>query len=258
MMQDSRPSVSRLIGEPLEDGSVVNESATPPEPSVSTGAQGETLVNPALDPRNDPNRKRFAIFGGTFDPIHIGHLILAEEAHFRLALDHVYFVPAGDPPHKQDRSLTPMRDRFVMCEMATADIDYISVSRIDADRPGPHYTSDMVRLMRQEVGATAKLFFLMGMDSLRDLPKWHEAAWLVENCTLVALSRHDVTLNWDELEAALPGVKERVIILDMPELEIASHKIQRRVKLGQPIRHQVTRIVEGYIHKHKLYLGDEA
>ena len=264
------------MDEPLEDGHVVNESATPTEPSVSNRANVEPTIdanhddgidikrgarlNPVHDPHKDydPNRKRIAIFGGTFDPIHIGHLILAEEAHFRLALDHVYFVPAGDPPHKQDRSLTPMRDRFVMCEMATADIDYISVSRIDADRPGPHYTSDMVRLMRQEVGAATKLFFLMGMDSLRDLPKWHEAAWLVENCTLVALSRHDVTLDWAELEAALPGVRERVIILDMPELEIASHKIQRRVKLGQPIRHQVTRIVEGYIHKHKLYLEDGA
>jgi nicotinate-nucleotide adenylyltransferase len=112
----------------------------------------------------------------------------------------------------------------------------------------------MVRLMRKEVGPDTQLFFLMGMDSLRDLPKWHEAAWLVENCTLVALSRHDVTLDWAKLEAALPGVRERVIILDMPELEIASHQIQRRVKLGQPIRHQVPRLVEGYIHKHKLYL----
>jgi nicotinate-nucleotide adenylyltransferase len=112
----------------------------------------------------------------------------------------------------------------------------------------------MVRLIRQQVGPDAKLFFLMGMDSLRDLPTWHEAAWLVENCTLVALNRHDVTLDWDKLEAGLPGVKGRVVILDMPELEIASHQIQRRVKLGQPIRHQVPRLVEGYIHKHGLYL----
>jgi nicotinate-nucleotide adenylyltransferase len=111
-----------------------------------------------------------------------------------------------------------------------------------------------VRLMRQEVGDETQLFFLMGMDSLRDLPTWHEAEWLVENCRLVALSRHDVTLDWDKLEAALPGLQERVIILDMPELEIASHQIQRRVKLGQPIRHQVPRLVEGYIQKHKLYL----
>ena len=129
-----------------------------------------------------------ALYPGTFDPIHIGHLILAEEAHFQLALDQVYLVPAGDPPHKQDRKLTPVNDRFAMCEMATADIDFIAVSRVDADRPGPHYTADMVRLMRAEVGPDTQLFFLMGMDSLRDLPTWHEAAWLVEHARLVALS----------------------------------------------------------------------
>jgi nicotinate-nucleotide adenylyltransferase len=169
-------------------------------------------------------------------------LILAEEAHFQLALNHVYLVPAGDPPHKQDRKLTPVFHRLTMCEMATADIEYVSVSRIDADRPGPHYTSDMIRLVRQEVGSDTQLFFLMGMDSLRDLPSWREATWLIENCTLVALSRHDVTLDWEQLKRSLPGV------------ENPSNQIQKRVKSGQPIRHQVSRLVEGYIHKHKLYL----
>jgi nicotinate-nucleotide adenylyltransferase len=252
------------MGEPLEVGHVVDEqtaSATPSTTLVSNHSanrDGEEF-HPVHDPRPTEQAdasypKRVAIFGGTFDPIHIGHLILAEEAHFQLALDQVFLVPAGDPPHKQTRQLTTTHHRFAMCELATADIDYIAISHVDADRPGPHYTADMVRLMRQSVGPYTQLFFLMGMDSLRDLPTWREAAWLVENCTLVALSRHDVTLDWGELEAALPGLKERVIILDMPELEIASHQIQRRVKLGQPIRHQVPRLVEGYIHKHKLYL----
>jgi nicotinate-nucleotide adenylyltransferase len=140
-----------------------------------------------------------------------------------------------------------------MAELATADIDYIIVSSIDADRPGPHYTSDMVRLLQAEAGSNTEIYFLMGMDSLRDLPTWHEAAWLVEHARLVALSRHDVKLNWDALEAALPGIRSRVIILDMPELEIASHVIQQRVRNGQPIRHMVPRSVEAYIHKHNLY-----
>jgi nicotinate-nucleotide adenylyltransferase len=238
----------------------VNESATSAAALQGVGLKNEGNGTERFHPVHDANlpdngfRRRVAIFGGTFDPIHIGHLILAEEAHFQLALDEVFLVPAGDPPHKQDRKLSLVADRFAMCEMATADIDYITVSRMDADRPGPHYTADMVRLMHNEVGPDTRLFFLMGMDSLRDLPKWHEAAWLVENCTLVALSRHDVTLDWAKLETELPGVRERVIILDMPELEIASHQIQMRVKLGQPIRHQVPRLVEGYIQKHKLYL----
>ena len=196
---------------------------------------------------------RIGVFGGTFDPIHIGHLILAEEAWFQLKLDCVYLVPAGDPPHKQDRRLTRVEHRIRMAELATAEIDYLQVSRIDADRPGPHYTVDMVRLLRQQVGPAVEIYFLMGMDSLRDLPKWYDPAWLVENCTLVALSRHDVELDWEKLNAALPGIRDRVIILDMPELEIASHAIQARVRDGQPIRHQVPRAVEAYIYKHGLY-----
>jgi len=199
------------------------------------------------------NLRRVGILGGTFDPIHIGHLILAEEAWFQLQLDRVYLTPAGDPPHKLGRQLAPVRDRLFMAELATADIDYIIVSSIDADRPGPHYTSDMVRLLQAEAGPNTELYFLMGMDSLRDLPTWHEAAWLVEHARLVALSRHDVKLNWDALEAALPGIRSRVIILDMPELEIASHVIQQRVRNGQPIRHMTPRSVEAYIQKHNLY-----
>jgi nicotinate-nucleotide adenylyltransferase len=200
--------------------------------------------------------RRIGILGGTFDPIHIGHLILAEEAWFQLKLDRVYLVPAGDPPHKQDRRLTPVEHRLQMAQLATADSEYIRVSRIDADRPGPHYTADMVRLVQERVGPTVETYFLMGLDSLRDLPNWYEARWLVDNCKVVALSRHDVELDWDYLNRALPGVQERVIILDMPELEIASHIIQRRVRNGQPIRYQVPRLVECYISEHQLYRTD--
>jgi nicotinate-nucleotide adenylyltransferase len=203
------------------------------------------------------HRRRVGVFGGTFDPIHIGHLILAEEAWFQLKLDFVYLTPAGDPPHKRDRGLSPVEHRIRMAKLACQGIDYLHVSRIDADRPGPHYTADMVRLLKHRLGDETDLFFLMGMDSLRDLPTWHEAAWLVHNCTLVALSRHDVALDWESLERSLPGIRQHVIILDMPELEIASHTIQERVRNGQPIRHQVPKTVEEYIYEHHLYREDE-
>ena len=196
---------------------------------------------------------RIGIFGGTFDPIHIGHLILAEEAWFQLKLDRVYLVPAGEPPHKQNRHLAGVEHRIRMAQLATADSDYIRVSRVDADRPGPHYTADMVRLVRERVDSQVELYFLMGMDSLGDLPNWSEAQWLVENCRLVALSRHDVEIDWQRLNRALPGVQEKVIILDIPELEIASHIIQQRVRSGQPIRYQVPLLVERYIREHGLY-----
>jgi nicotinate-nucleotide adenylyltransferase len=199
------------------------------------------------------NRRRVGVFGGTFDPIHVGHLILAEEAWFQLQLDCVYLVPAGDPPHKQDRPITPVHHRLCMAELATADIDYFTISRVDADRPGPHYAADMLRQLQGQLGAETELYFLMGMDSLRDLPTWREPMWLVKNCKLVALSRHDIQPDWTHLSVALPGIREHVIVLDMPELEIASSSLRERLCAGQTIRHQVPRAVEAYIHKHGLY-----
>ncbi len=208
--------------------------------------------NPAVVARRSAYR-RIGVFGGTFDPIHIGHLILAQEAWFQLKLDRVYLVPAADPPHKQERRLISVEDRIHMAQLATADVDYVRVSRIDADRPGPHYTAEMVRLIRRRLDPNVEMYFLMGMDSLRDLPNWSEATWLVENCRLVALDRHDVTLDWHYLTNALPGIQDRVVILDMPELEISSNAIQQRVRTGQPIRFLVPRSVEDYVRKHSLY-----
>jgi nicotinate-nucleotide adenylyltransferase len=204
-------------------------------------------------PMTERGARRIGIFGGTFDPIHIGHLILAEEAWFQLKLDRVYLVPAGDPPHKREQRLAPVEHRLRMAQLATADSDYIRVSRIDADRPGPHYTADMVRLVRQRVDAQVEIYFLMGMDSLSDLPSWHEADWLVQHCRLVGLSRHDVVIDWEYLNTKLPGIQERAIILEMPELEIASHTIRQRYRDGQPIRYQVPRLVEQYIREQNLY-----
>ncbi len=203
----------------------------------------------------EKTHKRIGVLGGTFDPIHIGHLILAVEARHQLQLDRVYLAPAGDPPHKQDNPISPVRHRLAMCRLAVADDSEIDISLIDAERPGPHYTSDMLRLLRARVDAQAQLFFLMGLDSLRDLPTWHEPLWLVRNCRLVALQRHDVEIDWPALEALLPGVRARVVILDMPEVEFASSVLRERVRSGQPIRYQVPHAVERYIREHGLYCG---
>lgn len=198
-------------------------------------------------------RQRVGIFGGTFDPIHIGHLILAEEARFRLSLDRVYLAPVGDPPHKRDRNVTPVEHRLLMAELAVADMDSLWVSHVDADRPGPHYTNDTIGLLQEQVGSETDLYFLMGMDSLRDLPTWRQPQWLIQACILVVLTRHDIAIDWPYLEAALPGLRQRVILLDMPELEIASHTLRERIRTGAPICHQVPRLVETYIAKHGLY-----
>lgn len=210
--------------------------------------------NPA-DPHPLPDGARVGVLGGTFDPIHVGHLILAEEARDQLNLARVYFVPAGDPPHKRDRRLAPVEDRVNMAELATASNDAFRCSRVDADRPGPHYTLDMVRILQSQLPPGGQLYFLMGYDSLADLPNWHRAAELVAACHLVALTRHNVPLDWARLESLLPGIGERVTILDMPELEISSHQIQERVREGRSIRYLVPDEVCCYIEERGLYLG---
>jgi nicotinate-nucleotide adenylyltransferase len=199
------------------------------------------------------NSGRIGVFGGTFDPIHIGHLILAEEAWSQLELDAVYFVPVGDPPHKQARCIASIAHRLSMVEIATAPVDYFGVSRVDIDRPGPHYAGDMVRLLQAELGPAAELFFLMGMDSLRDLPTWHDPTQLLAYCRIVALCRPGAQPDWATLEDALPGLRKRVILLDMPELEISSSGLRIRIQAGRTIRHQAPPAVEAYIRKHGLY-----
>jgi nicotinate-nucleotide adenylyltransferase len=196
------------------------------------------------------------VLGGTFDPVHLGHLILAEEARDQLSLSVVYFVPAGDPPHKQGRHLAPVEDRLRMIELAIAGNDAFRASRADADRPGPHYTLDMVHILQAQLPRGGELYFLMGYDSLAELPTWHRAKELVAACHLVALTRHEVPLDWDYLESHLPGIRERVTLLDMPELEIASHQIQERIRTGRTIRYLVPDQVCSYIEQHGLYAMD--
>jgi nicotinate-nucleotide adenylyltransferase len=196
---------------------------------------------------------RVGLLGGTFDPIHIGHLILAEEARDQLNLSVVYFVPAGDPPHKQGRRLAPVEDRLRMIALAIAGNSAFRLSRVDADRPGPHYTLDMVRIFQDQLPPGGELYFLMGYDSLAELPTWHQPAELVAACRLVALTRYDVPLDWPYLESRLPGIRAKVTLLDMPELEIASHQLQQRVRHGRSIRYLLPDEVERYIRRTGLY-----
>jgi nicotinate-nucleotide adenylyltransferase len=202
---------------------------------------------------NSQARQRIGIFGGTFDPIHLGHLAIAAEAHQQLQLDGVYFVPAGDPPHKQTRQITPVAQRLCMLELATAEVDCFWVSRVDADRPGPHYSSDMVRLLRAELGDASELFFLMGMDSLLDLPTWHEPEWLLNHCQLVIFNRPGNEPDWATLEANFPNIRQQITLLTMPQLEISSSAIRQRLATRQNIRFYLPPLVEAYVRKHCLY-----
>jgi nicotinate-nucleotide adenylyltransferase len=209
--------------------------------------------DPAENDDQQPRPVRVGVLGGTFDPIHIGHLILAEEARDQLDLSIVYMVPAGDPPHKRDRRLAAVDDRLAMIERAIAGHPAFRASRVDADRPGPHYTLDMVRIFQEQLPPHGELYFLMGYDSLAELPGWHRPQELVATCRLVALTRYNVPLDWSHLEARLPGIQERVTLLDMPELEISSNQIQARVRAGRSIRYLTPEPVREYIMARGLY-----
>jgi len=195
---------------------------------------------------------RIGVLGGTFDPIHYGHLAAAEEARAKLNLREVVFVVAGLPPHKLDEEIAPAEDRYAMVELAIASNPHFSVSRIDIDRPGPSYTVDTIALLRQEW--TEEIYFIMGVDSLMEIDTWHQPQRLIQLCRLVAVERPGFVPDLERLEAAVPGITARTEIIDMPEVDISSTDLQRRVREGLPIKYQVPPEVEEYIYQHRLYL----
>ena len=200
---------------------------------------------------------RVGLLGGSFDPPHLGHLILAQEACEQLALDKVLFAPAGQQPLKAGQAVTGVEDRVRMTQLAIAGNRNFEISRADVDRPGPHYTIDLVRIVAGQFPPGSQLHFLMGFDSLADLPKWREPDQLIRTVRLVALTRPEVRIDWDALEAQLPGVRERVQLLDMPEIEIASRDLRARAETGRSIRYMVPDAVTDYIAEKGLYRQEQ-
>lgn len=196
---------------------------------------------------------RIGILGGTFDPPHIGHLILAEYAAEALDFAQVLFVPAGNPPHKLDEVRTPIEHRLTMLERAIAGNARFAISRVDIDRPGPHYTVDMVAIVQQQY-PDADLYFVMGGDSLRDLPKWKRPAELIQRCTLAVMQRPDMEpVSPSMHESVLPGLADRVKIIAAPLVGFSSTEIVARLLSGDSIRYMVTDAVLAYINEEKLY-----
>jgi len=196
---------------------------------------------------------RVGVFGGTFDPIHIGHLVSAEEAWVELKLERVVFVPAGLPPHKLDHVMSPVEHRLAMVELAIASNPHFAVSRVDIDRFGPCYTVDTIELLRDEWGPGVEIYFIMGSDSLLDILTWHNPRRLIRLCRFAVVSRPGYQVDFDELDTLLPGLASRIQMLNAPELAISSTDIQRRVREGLSIKYQVPEAVEDYIYQHKLY-----
>jgi nicotinate-nucleotide adenylyltransferase len=195
---------------------------------------------------------RIGIFGGTFDPPHLGHLIIATELRHALALDRILFVPAGRPPHKAGQIISDDRHRLAMLELALADAPEFEVSTVDLDRGGPSYTSETLLLLQRQL-RPAEFVFLMGEDSLRDLPTWHRPDLIAARAELGVARRPGVDLDLASIYAAVPAARDRVHLVEVPEIEVSSRDLRRRAMLDLPIRYQVPRAVEEYIHRHGLY-----
>ena len=195
---------------------------------------------------------KLGVIGGTFDPPHHGHLVLAENARVQLGLDLVLFVLAGQPPHKPSRPITPDHHRVAMVELAIADNLAFALSRVDLDRAGPHYTVDTLALLQQQY-PEAELYFLMGGDSLAQFLAWRDPAGIARQAWLAVMQRSAHSPDLEELESAVPGIRERIIWLDVPELDITSTDLRRRVREGLPLRYLVPFQIEDYICVHDLY-----
>jgi len=196
---------------------------------------------------------RVGVLGGTFDPIHVGHLAAAEEVRVRLDLERVVFVPAGLPPHKLHLSVTATEHRLNMVQLAIAGNPNFVLSRVDIDRFGPSYTVDTVKLLRDEFGPEAELYLIMGSDSLAEFLTWHKPERVIRLCRIVALTRPGHRVDLEDLNRLLPGAIARVQLLEMPLLEISSTDLQRRVRMGLSIKYLVPPAVEAYIRQRGLY-----
>lgn len=194
---------------------------------------------------------RIGILGGTFDPIHLGHLVMATYATSELGLDRVLLMPAQTPPHKRDRDITGSRHRLAMVRAAAAEDPRLEVSGLDLRSDKPSYTADLLARMT-ETHPGDSLMFIIGADSLRDLPTWHRPDLVIQRARIAVARRPGVAIDDDVLDA-LPGLRERVTIYESPLIDISSTAIRARVRAGLAITWTVPLPVETYIREHGLY-----
>jgi nicotinate-nucleotide adenylyltransferase len=195
---------------------------------------------------------RIGIFGGTFDPPHNGHVQLAQAARRQLSLDKVLWVLTADPPHKRGQALSPVADRLAMVQAAIADEPAFELSRVDLDRPGPHWAADTVALLAGQFPG-AELVYLMGGDSLRDLPTWGQPQKFLAHCRLGVLRRPGAAIDLAALERDLPGISDRIDYVDAPPVDLASHELRDSIRSGEPMAGRLPEAVAREVAKRGLY-----
>jgi len=232
-----------------------NQEANFDQSTVLAYSKGEKI--PLQSYRSQPDVRRVGLIGGTFDPIHYGHLVVAEEVRVVCDLAEMIFVPAGHPPHKVGETVTDARQRLAMLELAIASNSHFTISTVDVERPGPSYTVETLRILRQQWEERTAIYFVIGWDSLEELTTWYNPLGILEQIThLVAVRRpgyvEEVGYR-DRLEERLPGLKQRLLTIPVPQLEISATDLRQRVAEGRPIKYQTPEAVEQYIAQHGLY-----
>lgn len=195
--------------------------------------------------------KKIGIMGGTFDPIHVGHLMIAEAVWDEYKLEKVLFIPSANPPHKPD-VLTSAKHRFNMTLLATCSNPHFEVSSIEMDRKGPSYTIDTIKDLKKIYGDDADFYFIIGADCIHELPTWHKIDELLKICKFIATKRPSYKLDLSIIAKEFSDYN--IQLLETPELEISSTDIRQRIKKGYSIQYITTEQVQQYIRKEELYL----
>ncbi len=197
------------------------------------------------------------VYGGTFDPIHLGHLIMAEEARLRLNFEKVLFAPARNPWMKSKWVISSPQHRLAMLKLAIASNPFFQISTVDLENPGPSFTVDTLSALKQQFGpgpSGANLYFILGVDSLRDVPYWREPHNIVKYGKMVALARPGFDEpDWGSLDKAIPNARDNILLLKNPLIDISSTEVRRRVSQGLSVRYLVPEAVERYISENGLY-----
>ncbi len=197
--------------------------------------------------------KHYGVLGGSFDPIHYGHLALAETARVQLGLEQVLFVPAGHPPHKDSFMLSAPEHRLAMLDLAIQGNPAFAISRVDLERPGPHYTVEMLNIIREQMPDVTRWYFLMGEDALHDLASWRNPEEILQQVTLAVMPRAGKRADVLALRARFPLLAERLVWLDVPPVYYSATELRLRVRKGLPLRYLVAPEVETYLREQALY-----
>jgi nicotinate-nucleotide adenylyltransferase len=197
---------------------------------------------------------KIGVFGGTFDPVHIGHLIVAEEARYQLNLGKVVFLPAGRPWFKSDRAVTDGVLRMEMIKQAIKDNPLFDVSEVELNRQGATYSVESIPKLKDEVGGDVDLYFLIGVDALADIHKWKQPAELMEMCHIVGLTRPGYAdFDWTDIDRKIAGASKRIQIIEVSRIQVSSTDIRMMVQNGISIRYLVPDAVVRYIEERGLY-----